>query len=470
MYAVAAPAGAGLAGFRAALRALLAGEVAPDQVVWTAEDAADLHAAPLPARPDAPPVSLPRAAVKLIETVVTHRAPERYALLHRLAWRLTHGEAALLDTPSDPLTHRLEAMAREIRRDIHKMHAFVRFRRVEEAGAERYVAWFEPSHFILEAAAPFFRDRFRALDWTILTPEGSVRWDGARLAFGPPATKDAAPEGDPFEAAWTGYYESAFNPARVNPDRMRQEMPRKYWRNLPEAAVIPGLIANAPARAREMIEKEAAMPRKRDPVRAVAAMAEQAPRTLAELNAIIARADPFVEGGTRAVPGEGPEHAAIAFVGEQPGDQEDLAGRPFVGPAGQLLDRALGEAGIDRAACYLTNAVKHFKFKPMGKRRLHQTPTAGEVRHYRWWLERELDLVAPRLTVALGASAALALAGSAVPVTRNRGPFRFGDRPGYLTVHPSYLLRLPDPEARAEEYARFVADLDAIRALAATAA
>ena len=468
MFSVALRAGANLAGFRAALRALFAEGVAPENVVWLEEGAPpDLHARPLPPRPDAPPVALPRAAVALIERAVMHRDPERYALLHRLAWRLAHGEPGLAETPSDPLTHRLEAMVREIRRDIHKMHAFVRFRRVEEMGIERYVAWFEPENHILEAAAPFFRDRFRALDWTILTPEGSVRWDGDHLAFGPPATRDEAPAGDPLEAAWAGYYESAFNPARVNPGRMRQEMPRKYWRNLPEARLIPGLIAEAPARAREMIEREAAMPRKRDPARAVAAMAEQAPRSLAELNAIIARADPFVAGGTRAVLGEGPGHPAIAFVGEQPGDQEDLQGRPFVGPAGQLLDRALSEAGIARGECYLTNAVKHFKFKQAGKRRLHQTPTAGEVRQYRWWLETELDLVAPRLCVALGATAALALEGRAVPVTRNRGPFRFGDRPGYLTVHPSYLLRLPDAEAKAREYARFVEDLRAIRTLAA---
>ncbi|TPE53735.1 UdgX family uracil-DNA binding protein [Amaricoccus solimangrovi] len=468
MRSVALRAGANLAGFRAALRALMAEGVPPAEVVWQEEGApADLHARPLVPHPEAPAVPLPRAAVDLIATVVMHRAPERYARLHDLCWRLTHGEAALLDDPSDPLVHRLGAMAREIRREIHKMHAFVRFRRVEEAGLERYVAWFEPEHFILEAAAPFFRDRFRALDWTILTPVGSVRWNGESLAFGPPATRDEAPAGDPVEAAWTGYYAATFNPARVNPARMRQEMPRRYWRDLPEAATIPGLIAEAPARAREMIEKEAEMPRKRDPARAVAAMAEQRPASLAELNAIIARSDPFVEGGTRAVLGEGPDHAAIAFVGEQPGDQEDSQGRPFVGPAGQLLDRALAEAGIGRAACYLTNAVKHFKFRQTGKRRLHQTPTAGEVRHYRWWLETELDLVAPRLTVALGATAALALAGRAVPVTKNRGPWRFGDRPGYLTVHPSYLLRLPDAEAKAREYARFVEDLRAARALAA---
>lgn len=194
------------------------------------------------------------------------------------------------------------------------------------------------------------------------------------------------------------------------------------------------------------------------------------PRTLAQLNRAMAAAGPMVAGGTRAVPGEGPAGAAIAFVGEQPGDREDLEGRPFVGPAGQVLDRALSSAGIDRSKSYLTNAVKHFKYEQRGKRRLHQKPTAGEVRHYRWWLQQELDLVAPRVVVALGATAVLALAGKALPITRHRGATMFDGRAGYITVHPSYLLRLPDADARREAYDAFVADLRKVRVLAEAAA
>jgi DNA polymerase len=191
-----------------------------------------------------------------------------------------------------------------------------------------------------------------------------------------------------------------------------------------------------------------------------------APRTLAELNALVTAAKPFVHGGTRAVLGEGPAGAAIAFVGEQPGDQEDLQGRPFVGPAGQILTRAMTEAGIDRARTYVTNAVKHFKFEPRGKRRIHQKPTAGEVTHYRWWLEEELRLVHPRLTVALGATAVLALAGKALPIGKHRGATSFHEHPGFITVHPSYLLRLPDAPAKAAGYRDFVADLKRIHDLA----
>ncbi len=190
--------------------------------------------------------------------------------------------------------------------------------------------------------------------------------------------------------------------------------------------------------------------------------------SLAIFNRWMAKAAPMVKGGIRAVPGEGPIGAAIALVGEQPGDQEDIVGKPFVGPAGHLLDKALAEAGIDRKRVYVTNAVKHFKFEPRGKRRIHSKPTAGEVTHYRWWLEKELDLVKPTLVVAMGATAALALAGHPVAVERNRGPMEFRDHAGYLTIHPSFLLRMP-PKDRAAAFAKFVADLRQIRKRAVAA-
>src|ERR1044072_6225021 len=145
------------------------------------------------------------------------------------------------------------------------------------------------------------------------------------------------------------------------------------------------------------------------------------PTTLTALNRLISAAEPGVKGGTRAVLGEGPLDPDIAFVGEQPGDQEDLAGKPFVGPAGRILDKAMAEAVIDRSKTYVTNAVKHFKFERRAKKRIHSKPTAGEVKHYPWWLEKELDLVKPKVVVALGATAVLALAGQPLAVTKNRG-------------------------------------------------
>jgi uracil-DNA glycosylase family protein len=202
------------------------------------------------------------------------------------------------------------------------------------------------------------------------------------------------------------------------------------------------------------------MPTKRDLQKAL-----KEPKSLAALNQLIAAAEPLVKGGVRAVLGEGPLHPDIAFVGEQPGDLEDLAGKPFVGPAGKLLNKAMEEAGIDRKAAYVTNAVKHFKFEQRGKRRLHSKPTAGEVKHYRWWLEKELDLVKPKLVVALGATAVLALAGKPLPISKNRGPIILNGRPGFITIHPSFLLRMPE-EDKKQGWKDFVADMKRIRKLA----
>jgi len=166
---------------------------------------------------------------------------------------------------------------------------------------------------------------------------------------------------------------------------------------------------------------------------------------------------------TQTVFGEGPVDADLFFVGEQPGDQEDLAGKPFVGPAGQMFDRALAEAGIDRARVYVSNAVKHFKFEQRGKRRIHAKPHAGEITACRWWIDHELALVKPRVTVALGATAARALFGKAMTISRERGRAHELPKGGeaWITVHPSYLLRLPDEVAKREEFAKFVHDLKA---------
>jgi DNA polymerase len=206
---------------------------------------------------------------------------------------------------------------------------------------------------------------------------------------------------------------------------------------------------------------------KRIPAAAQETLWEREPRTLAQLNKIIKASEPLVPGATQAVLGEGPAGARIAFVGEQPGDQEDVQGRPFVGPAGKLLDRALAEAGLDRGAVYMTNAVKHFKFERRGGRRIHAKPTAREVSHYRPWLIKELELVHPQLVVALGGTAVLALMGKSIPIVRARGPAQFaGGFTGYVTVHPSYLLRLQDDGSKKEGFKAFVEDLRRIRSLA----
>jgi DNA polymerase len=286
--------------------------------------------------------------------------------------------------------------------------------------------------------------------------------------------KAQAPQDDAMEDWWRSYYASTFNPARVNPEMMRSEMPVRYWKNLPEASLIPGMIAAARARTGAMLDTAPTEPRKNKAGDIVMRefFASDAPQvglmagTLAALRAEAAscRRCPLYGHATQTVFGEGPERAPVVFVGEQPGDQEDLGGRPFVGPAGQMFDRALAEAGIARPMVYVTNAVKHFKFVPRGKKRIHQKPNAGEVEHCRWWLERELALIQPKLVVALGATAVKALIGKDVKITEMRGRL-LTIRDGLTlvaTVHPSYLLRLPDAAAKAAEYGRFVEDLTAV--------
>jgi uracil-DNA glycosylase len=431
-------------GWRDAARVLVLAGVPPQEIVWQS-GTGDLFGAadPLPVADGA--LSVPRLFIDLARNAVCHTDPERFALLYQLLWRL-QSERGLIADQADRLVRRLEDLAKAVRRDIHKMRAFVRFRELDGT----FVAWFEPDHHIVRLNAGFFVRRFASIRWSILTPELSIHWDGDTLSEGPGATKADAPTGDPVEEVWKTYYASIFNPARVKVGAMLKEMPRKYWKNMPEAELVPQLLAAAQARESGMIARATEMGGNR--LIAWEALREEA---------LGCTRCPLHKPATQTVFGEGPADAALMFVGEQPGDQEDLAGRPFIGPAGQMFDRALAEAGIDRTRTYVTNAVKHFKFEARGKRRIHAKPGAGEIEACRWWIDQEFSIVAPKVTVALGATAARSLVGKTMTIGASRG--RPLERPGggeaWITIHPSYLLRIEDKSAAAEEYARFVEDL-----------
>ncbi|WP_353229287.1 UdgX family uracil-DNA binding protein [Novosphingobium sp.] len=448
-------------GWRDTARALIQAGVMPDQVRWSlpGNQAGDLFAAATPpAQPadagaDAAPVRASRAFVELANRAALHADPARFDLLYRLLWRL-QAVPRLMDDRADSDVRKVDALARTVRRDIHKMRAFVRFREVAgDDGTPHYVAWFEPDHHILRANGGFFVRRFGTMRWSILTPQGALHWDGEALREGPPATRaDARANilgGDPAEALWRTYYAAIFNPARLKIDAMVKEMPRRYWKNLPEAELIPDLIASAQAR-------EAAM---------IALGAEDMGRPPASLDALDVAVDACRRcaigcNGTRAVAGEGVATAPLMIVGEQPGDHEEQAGQPFVGPAGQVLRQHAQRAGLDLGAARLTNAVRHFKHLPRGKQRLHQNPTAREIDTCRWWLDAERLLVRPRLVLALGASAARGILGRTVSVQQERSrwlPLEDGAQL-LITTHPSYLLRL-GPEAGVAEEARFADDL-----------
>ncbi|AUW59815.1 uracil-DNA glycosylase [Sphingobium sp. SCG-1] len=468
MYRVSLSADDDFEGWRDAARALAVSQIPASDIVWSVgSGGSDLFGdQPVPAANPLAGFGVPKPFIDLAQSAILHSDPERFSLLYAVLLRVRSQPSDMQDR-ADPLLRRVEMLAKAVRRDIHKMRAFVRFREVEDTGKteKRYVAWFEPEHHIVRRNAGFFVRRFANMHWSILTPELSIHWDGERLQESPGAERGDAPSEDPVEDIWKGYYAAIFNPARLKVGAMLSEMPKKYWRNLPEASMIPNLIAGAQAREANMIAaspKPSAPP----PTRAAtpgdnaqgaweALRADAMGCTRCHLHLL----------GTQTVFGEGPIGARLMIIGEQPGDQEDLAGRPFVGPAGKVFDAALEQAGIDRARVYLTNAVKHFKHELRGKRRIHQTPQTAEIQACRWWLQQETEIIRPRITLALGATAARAMIGKTVTIGKTRGApiILENGGEGWVTVHPSYLLRIPDAAKAAEERERFVEDLRNVR-------
>ena len=461
-------------GWRDAARKLLAAAVRPEYVSWTIagqsgslfDDASrgDVDVSPSPVR-------VSQDFLDLAATVALHRDPTRFALLYRLLWRLREAPR-LLELTMDPDVVQARTWTKAVSRDIHKMRAFVRFREAKGTEPVAFVAWFEPEHHIVEANAPFFVRRFTNFPWAILTPERCAYWDMESLSFGPGARRSDAPADDAAEDLWRQYYASIFNPARLKVSTMQSHMPKKYWRNLPESELIPQLIAGSQERTLEMITRSATTAQHKRRAAPAPSANRRAPATTLDAvreAAAQCRDCPLWKNATQTVFGEGSERARIVFVGEQPGDQEDLAGLPFVGPAGKLLDRALEDAGIDRRKTYVTNAVKHFKFEPRGKRRIHKKPSDLEIAACHQWIERELAVVEPELIVALGATAARSIFGRTTPIEKNRGRVIKASAEDcttkadiLVTVHPSFLLRIP-PEDKQAAYERFVDDLKLIR-------
>jgi probable DNA metabolism protein len=406
-------------------------------------------------------VALPAAFLAAAKHVAVHADADRWDLMYRIVWRMGHGEPHLLTHAADADVLAFGRLARAVHRDIHKCHAYVRFRPVADAnapGEQHWVAWHRPDHDILALAAPHFLRRFGATHWTILSPTASATHRGAGLVMGPGCPRQETPEDDSLEDLWRVYYANIFNPARLNPRAMRQEMPRRYWQTMPETQLIDGLVKNAAQRSQDFI---AAQPPR--------AQVERAFASLEDLKAAAqtCTACDWCHRSTQVVCGTGPAAAEIMLVGEQPGDQEDLAGTPFVGPAGAVLTRALAAAGLAQTAIYTTNAVKHFKWTPQGKRRLHQRPSPADVAACKPWLAAELGLVRPRVLICLGTTAALAVLGKAVRLRDVRGQrLRTAACDAtFVTAHPSAILRT-SPEAQPVAFAQLVQDLQQATATA----
>lgn len=455
--------------WREVVRELLVAGVAPHDVMWTGSRNADLFGvdaspSPPPAESGAREIRVPKEFIPLANQVLHHKDEVKWDLLYRLAWRLAvRGESGLLTNPADDDVSRAVLMAKAVKRDVHKMKAFVRFRRIEDEAGERYVAFHKPEHPIVPLAAPFFARRFAVMRWSILTPTLAAHWDGESLTFEPPSAAMRVPREDELESYWRTYYANVFNPARVNPRAMQKEMPKKYWSTLPEADIIDDLLRQAPTRVTAMRERmigaqgaAAFAPAQLD-ARPVVALQQLAAA------AAVCEGCQLCEQATQTVCGAGNAHARIMLVGEQPGDEEDRLGKPFVGPAGSVLTAAMEQAGLSRDDVFITNAVKHFGWTPdpRGKRRIHAKPGVTEVRACRPWLERELAIIKPQVLVLLGSTASQSLLGSGARVTQLRGRVLTGMEwaPSVIvTLHPSAILRSP-PAMRDVHLASLVHDL-----------
>jgi uracil-DNA glycosylase len=412
-------------GWRKATRSLVLAGTEPDDVRWAVRSH-DEEGDPLQEGTGSFGVS--RSLVSLASLAIQAREPARFDLLYRLVWSANAGKA------DEDATRRAQGLALAVRAEAHRMRTHVRFLPVDDC----YVGWYEPAHFVLESNAQLIARRFPDLSFAIVTPDGVAHWDRKELHF---ASGTHISDDEALQRWWHAHHATLLRDARAGTA-------------IPEAEDLD----------------EAPRPPDRPPLGPVVLpMHADPPLQEATQEAGNCRRCHLYEPATQTVFGEGPSHARVLFVGEQPGDQEDVIGRPFVGPAGQIMDRAMEEAGLDRRTVYITNAVKHFKFTPRGKRRIHQTPETPEIQACRFWLDVELVRMRPKLVVAMGGTAARALLGRPVTITRERGrPIELPDgQTSFVTVHPSFLLRVPDEDAKAREYRAFVADLRKVMELVA---
>jgi uracil-DNA glycosylase len=421
-------------GWRRATRAFVLAGVEPSELRWTVGCTGD-------ARPAADgSFTLSRTLVSLAAQAFQMREAERFGLLYTLVWR-AHRDQLRLDDTDDPDLRIARRWALAVRADAHRMRTNVRFARLTVDNQPHFLGWYQPDHYVLEANARLMARRDPATGFTIVTPDGSAHQDQDGLRFG--AGLQNPGDDVTLLAWWDSHRETILRAAHMGGGLPEAEELDEAPRPLDRPPIGPVVLAESQTGATRSLAREA---------RGCERCSLSGP-------------------ATQTVFGEGPHDARILFIGEQPGDQEDIIGRPFVGPAGQLLDAALEEAGIDRRRIAITNAVKHFKFTPRGRRRIHQPPSPQEIDICRFWLDAERTALNPALLVLLGGSAGRAVLGRPVTVTRERGrPFNLPDgSKAFLTVHPSYLLRQPDEASRAREYEAFVRDLRIVRDLISSA-
>lgn len=418
-------------------------EAHPSDVHFATDAQSFFFEEPLTVRPSSHRPNLPRSFVEGSRIVAAHRDPETYHLLYRILWRLTHGEKNLLDDPFDPDSRDFELRKKSVTRDMHKMKAFVRFKKIIKDNDEVFSATHFPDHRIIRLVAPFFQDRFQGMNWIIKTPDETAIWDQKNLIV-VPTEGELKEEEDSEEDLWKTYYSAIFNPARIKLKAMVKEMPKRHWKSLPETELIDELVAEAPERLKKWAEH---FPE---------ATVQQEFMDIESLNHNLrnCKACEICPKATAPVPGHGKINSRIMLIGEQPGDEEDLSGKPFVGPSGQFLNQALSEVGLDRSEMYVTNAVKGFKFMPMKNQRWHKGATLAEVATCKPWLVNEVKLVRPEIIVCLGRTAAQSVMGKMVKMEEVRGKFfRSSLSPmTFVMPHPASILRSSDPEGPREKF------------------
>ncbi|MBA2655719.1 MAG: UdgX family uracil-DNA binding protein [Tatlockia sp.] len=399
---------------------------------------------------------IPKKFLPFAATIALHRSTSKWEKLYQLLWRLTHNDKRLLEISSDPLMHELLLMYKAIRRDAHKMKAFIRFCKFKDENEHEYfLAWYKPDHLILRLVAPFFKRRFEVMHWIIVTADETVSWNGQELIYSEGRIiKDNPTDG--LEDLWQTYYKAIFNPARIKIKAMKREMPVRFWHNLPETRMISTLLKEAPKRVETMMLHQEGL--------ATSAL-DFLPKELGLLSEIKQHAKqcqgcPLYRNANQTVFGAGNPAAKLILVGEQPGDQEDLTGEPFVGPAGQLLNEILFKLSIKRENIYLSNAVKHFKYTLNGNFRLHRSPSIHEINACKPWLLKEIELIKPKVVLCLGLTAARSLINPAFSIKRERGLLK--PTANYFlgaTFHPSAVLRAPTLEAQEKLVKDFERDI-----------
>lgn len=398
-------------GFKEVARSLILERVHPEQVQWS-QNSQDLFAKDYDPKKNIDSFNVSKRYVSLARAISYARNDTKWSLLYRILYRLKYENSKLLELASDPDVREANLIQKSVSRDIHKMHAFVRFKKALVEAQEVYVAWHKSEHLIVRAAAPFFQKRFGDRPWSIYTPDESAHWDLEALSFGPGMNHKDFNYTDEMDEAWIDYYSSIYNPARLNTKQMRQEMSPKYWESMPESLIIKELVDNTPKLIDEMSKlqwREATV----DASLNLSQTKEQAKSCKA--------CSLHCSGATQIVFGEGPINASVMIVGDMPEELDDRLGRPFSGTSGKMIKSIVSDLGIKREECYFTHVVKHFKFKEVEGKKIAINAKGQESHACRPWLEAEIEKVRPKVILGLGTSVGIALTGKRPNLPVDRG-------------------------------------------------